>query len=254
MESLQMKPQLNKLLWEEKTFGIKAAKLNLEDEVKKEQWNTLIKEFKEYEMIVISNCGNNSKNNLLIGQLNNCFVADINVQFEKKPSNIIEERTDKIKITNNKDVDENLMKIAEQSFIYSRFMNDSNLDEEKAKKIYVDWTRNSFNKYNKYFVTYEECNKSVGFIIFSISENIATIELIAVDREYQNKRIGKAIMLKLEKFLYEVKKEVTLIRVGTQAENKNAIRFYQNSGFKLVEINTIYHNWNRKLKLGEGNF
>ena len=84
MQDLQMKTQLNKLLWEEKTFGIKAAKINLENEVKENQWNTLIKEFKEYEMIVISNCGNNSKNNLLIGQLNNCFVADINVQFEKK--------------------------------------------------------------------------------------------------------------------------------------------------------------------------
>ena len=53
------------------------------------------------------------------------------------------------------------------------------------------------------------------------------------------------MMLRLEKYLYEAKKEVTIIRVGTQAENKNAIRFYQNSGFKLVEINTIYHKWNR---------
>ena len=245
MQDLQMKTQLNKLLWEEKTFGIKAAKINLENEVKENQWNTLIKEFKEYEMIVISNCGNNSKNNLLIGQLNNCFVADINVQFEKKISKIIQERIDKIKITNNKEVDENLVKIAEQSFRYSRFMNDPNLDEEKAKKIYVDWTRNSFNKYNKYFVTYEECNKSVGFIIFSISKNIATIELIAVDREYQNKKIGKAMMLKLEKFLCKVKKEVTLIRVGTQAENENAIRFYQSRGFKLKSISPIYHFWER---------
>ena len=137
MQDLQMKTQLNKLLWEEKTFGIKAAKINLENEVKENQWNTLIKEFKEYEMIVISNYGNNSKNNLLIGQLNNCFVADINVQFEKKISKIIQERIDKIKITNNKEVDENLVKIAEQSFRYSRFMNDSNLDKEKAKRIYV---------------------------------------------------------------------------------------------------------------------
>ena len=128
--------------------------------------------------------------------------------------------------------------------MYSRFTNDPNLDKEKAKLIYVDWTRNSFSKENKHFVTYEEDNTSIGFIVFSINENIATIELVAVDREYQNKRIGKAMMIELDRFLYEVKNEVTLIKVGTQAENENAIRFYQNRGFKLVKINTIYHSWN----------
>lgn len=245
MQNLQMKPQLCKLLWEEETFEIKAAKLNLEGEVTKEQWNELNKEFEEYQMIVINNCGNNSKNNLLIGQLNNCSVADINVQFEKKPSNINEGKNINVKITNNKKFDENLIKIAEKSFIYSRFTNDPNLDKEKAKLIYVDWTRNSFNKENKYFVNYEDGNKSVGFIVFSINENIATIELVAVDREYQNKRIGKSMMIELERFLNEVKDEVTLIKVGTQAENENAIRFYQNREFKLVKINTIYHNWNK---------
>ena len=81
MQNLQMKPQLYKLLWEEETFEIKAAKLNLEGEVSKEQWNELSERFREYEMIVINNCGNNSKNNLLIGQLINCFVSDINVQY-----------------------------------------------------------------------------------------------------------------------------------------------------------------------------
>lgn len=245
MQNLQIKPQLCKLLWEEETFGIKAAKLNLEYEVAQEQWNELNKEFKEYEMIVINNCGNNSKNNLLIGELNNCFIADINVQFEKKHSNINEEKNINVRITNNKELDENLIKIAENSFVYSRFTNDPNLDKEKARLIYVDWTRNSFNKKNKYFVTYEEGNKSVGFIVFSINKNIATIELVAVDIEYQNKRIGKAMMIEIERFLYEVKKEVNLIKVGTQAENENAIRFYQNRGFKLVKINTIYHKWSK---------
>lgn len=244
MQNLQMKPQLYNLLWEEETFGIKAAKLNLEYEVTKEQWSELNKEFKEYEMIMINNCGNNSKNNLLIGKLNNCFVADINVQFEKKPSNINEEKNINVKISNNKEFDKNILKIAEKSFVYSRFTNDPNLDKEKAKLIYVDWTRNSFSKENKHFVTYEEDNTSIGFIVFSINENIATIELVAVDREYQNKRIGKAMMIELDRFLYEVKNEVTLIKVGTQAENENAIRFYQNRGFKLVKINTIYHSWN----------
>lgn len=245
MQNLQVKPQLCKLLWEEDTFGIKAAKLNLECELTKEDWSELNKEFKEYEMIVINNRGNNCKNNLLIGKLDNCFVADINVQFEKKPSNINEEKDNNVKITNNKKFDENLIKIAEESFIYSRFTNDPNLDRERAKFIYVDWTRSSFDKENKYFVTYENADRSFGFIVFSINENIATIELVAVDREYQNKRIGKTMMIELERFLYEVKNEVTLIKVGTQAENENAIRFYQNRGFKLVKINTIYHYWNK---------
>lgn len=245
MQNLQMKPQLCKLLWEEETFGIKAAKVNLDSELTKEQWDELNKEFKDYEMIVINNYGNNSKNNLLIGELDNCFLADINVQFEKTLSYIEGDINTNIKIVNNKKFDNSIIKIAEKSFIYSRFTNDPNLDREKAKLIYVDWTRNSFNRENKYFVTYEEGNRSIGFIVFSISESVATIELVAVDKEYQNKRIGKAMMIELERFLFEEKSDVTLIKVGTQAENENAIRFYQNRGFKLVKINTIYHCWNK---------
>lgn len=245
MQNLQMKPQLCKLLWEEETFGIKAAKVNLDNELTKEQWDELNKEFKDYEMIVINNYGNNSKNNLLIGELDNCFLADINVQFEKTLSYIEGDINTNIKIVNNKKFDNSIIKIAEKSFIYSRFTNDPNLDREKAKLIYVDWTKNSFDKENKYFVTYEESNKSIGFIVFYISEGVATIELVAVDKEYQNKKIGKEMMIELERFLNEVKDEVTLIKVGTQAENENAIRFYQNREFKLVKINTIYHNWNK---------
>lgn len=245
MQNLQMKPQLCKLLWEEETFGIKAAKVNLDNELTKENWDELNKEFKSYEMIVINNCGNNSKNNLLIGELDNCFLADINVQFEKTPSYIDKDINTNIKIVNNKKFDNSIIKIAEKSFIYSRFTNDPNLDREKAKLIYVDWTRNSFNKESKYFVTYEEGNKSIGFIVFSIIKSVATIELVAVDKKYQNKKIGKEMIIELERFLFEEKSEVNLIKVGTQAENENAIRFYQNRGFKLVKINTIYHGWNK---------
>lgn len=245
MQNLQMKPQLCKLLWEEETFGIKAAKVNLDNELAKENWDELNKEFKSYEMIVINNCGNNSKNNLLIGELDNCFLADINVQFEKTLSYIEGDINTNIKIVNNKKFDNSIIKIAEKSFIYSRFTNDPNLDREKAKLIYVDWTKNSFDKENKYFVTYEEGNKSIGFIVFSISEGVATIELVAVDKEYQNKKIGKEMMIELERFLFEEKSEVNLIKVGTQSENENAIRFYHNRGFKLVKINTIYHGWNK---------
>ncbi len=245
MQNLQMKPQLCKLLWEEETFGIKAAKINLDNELTKEQWYELNKEFKDYEMIVINNCGNNSKNNLLIGELNNCFLADINVQFEKIPSHIDKDINTNVKIVNNKNFDDIIIKIAEESFIYSRFTNDPNLDREKAKLIYVDWTRNSFNKEKKYFVTYEEDNKNIGFIVFSINGSVAIIELVAVDKQYQNRKIGKAMIVALERFLIEEKSGVNIIKVGTQAENESAIMFYQNRGFKLVKVNTIYHCWDK---------
>lgn len=246
MQNLQTKAQIYKLFWEEETFGIKAAKLNLESELTEEVWSNLKKKIKEYDMVVLNNYGNNSKNNLLISQLDNCYVSDINVQFQKKVSNISKSKNYKIKITNNKEIDEDILEIAKKSFIYSRFYNDPNLDNKKAKCIYVDWTRNSFNKENKYFVTYQENNKIIGFLIFSIDKNIATIELVAVDKKYQNKNIGKDIINEFERFLFKFKNNVTLINVGTQSENKKAIKFYQNLGFKLINIYTIYNKWNNK--------
>lgn len=245
MEQLQERPKVFKLSWEEKRIGIKASKVNLTNKLRDYQWDELIEEFNNYELVVINNEGNDSKNNLLIGKLDNSFVADINVQFEKVPSKIVEEKFNNVEINNNKKYDEDIVRIAEKSFVYSRFTIDPNFKNENAKLIYVDWTKNSFNQEDKYFVTCSLANRSIGYIIFSIDNKIATIELVAVDKRYQNMKIGKKMMIELERYIYEMRKEVSLIKVGTQSENETAIRFYQSRGFKLVKINTIYHHWKK---------
>ena len=246
MQHLQMKPRLYNLQWEKEKIGIDASKVNLTHGLKHEHWNQLMNEFNDYELVVINNLGNNSKNNVLIGSLDNSFVADINVQFEKGTCKVDEDKNSNVKIINNKDFDEDLIKIAEKSFLVSRFTIDPNFDSEKTRLVYVDWTKNSFNRDDKYFVTYELENKRVGFIVFSFTDNIANVELVAVDSNYQNRKIGKAMITELERFIYEERKEISLIRVGTQSENEVAIRFYQNRGFKVVKINTIYHYWNKE--------
>ena len=248
MQNLQMKPKVYDLIWEKEKIGIDASKVNLTHGIKENEWDELIEEFNDYELVVINNIGNNSKNNLLIGNLENSFVADINVQFEKVPCKVIDEKNNSVKIVNNKDYDDDLVKIAEKSFLVSRFTIDPNFNSEKTRLVYVDWTKNSFNKQDKYFVTYEVNNERVGFIVFSFNQDIATVELVAVHTDYQNKRVGRAMITELERFIYEERKDISLIRVGTQSENEAAIRFYQKRGFRVVKLNTIYHYWNKNLR------
>lgn len=62
------------------------------------------------------------------------------------------------------------------------------------------------------------------FLLFSISDNHAIIELIAVDKSKVNKGIGSQLLNELEYFSKE--KALTSIKVGTQIDNSEAIRFY----------------------------
>lgn len=238
-------PTIYELNWEMEKIGIKAGKVYLEHTYDEVEWKEMEKQWRGYELVVINNLGSNFDNNLMIGNVEKCFVSEINIQFEKRPTNSLESRNEDITVENNKPIDEDLLRIAAESFKFSRFIYDPNFNCEASKLVYVDWTKNSFNREDKYFIIFSIEKKSVGYLLFSINNSIATIELIAVDNNYKNRKIGKGMIVKLENFLSEKCNEVKLIRVGTQGENEQAIKFYQNNGFKVAKVNTIYHYWNR---------
>jgi len=233
--------ECNFLEWDTEYFGIKSGRVNIFGKlgvnVKKEILDFCI----EHDFITFYNYNNLREINEWIGNNTEAFLADLNIQFEKKITKNIEKPELDISIKNYLPYEKTIMVIAEESFKYSRFFNDRKLPQNRAKNIYIKWTENSFEKENKYFTVAKIDNKIAGFIIFNFNSDIAVIELIAVDKNYQGKKIGKQMLLKLEEFLED--KKVKILKVGTQVNNIEAVGFYSATGFKYVACNSVYHMW-----------
>lgn len=235
--------EIKKLDWDTDFFGIKSAKVILKRDINDIDINSIINYLKEnkFKFVTIQNTNNNDNNNYILKEVNRLFLTDVNIQFEKVLDlNIRKECNDKdVIINSNISYNQDIEKIASESFIYSRFINDKNLNN--GKSVYSEWVKNAFEKEDKFFVLNIQNNKVMGFLLFSIQNEQITIELIAVDSCSKHKGIGKKLINNLEAFAQ--KNNIKKINVGTQLNNLNAQNFYINCGFKHIINHSIYHLW-----------
>jgi ribosomal protein S18 acetylase RimI-like enzyme len=229
--------------WDTEYFEVRSARVVLKDIIHEAEQDEILDYCSRFDFVTINNLGNNKENNIWIGKKTKAFLTDMNIQFVKQiniQSTIVDEFTN---VYNSFPKNEDLLKIAQDAFLYSRFFNDSYLPKKKVQDIYVHWTNCAFNKSEKYFVITEINNKVAGYLLFSINveQSFATIELIAVDKEFRGQNIGKRLISELELFVYG--KGIKSIRVGTQVDNISAARFYNACGFQYTSCNSVYHFW-----------
>lgn len=227
--------------WDTKYFGVNTAKVVLHDKLEEHEFDELLQRTKEFQFVTFINVNNNPFNNFLIGKMTSSFLVDTNMQFQKKVTSKLEHAS--YRIENNCEEIIEVTYIASEEFNYSRFFNDPNLDFEAAKNIYANWVKNSFGRPDKYFILAKE-KEIVGFLLFSLKDDIATIELISLSARAQGKGVGTKLISTLENFAYE--KGISFIRVGTQVDNIQAVNFYLNKGFTYNEKSSVYHYWPRK--------
>lgn len=239
----EKKYECKHLQWDTDYFGFNSARVNLQEPVDEKAQNEIISFCSGYDFITISNNGNLKENNEWIGKGTNAFLADVNIQFSKELDTSSIYQDEATYVLNDYPHNERVVNIASNSFQYSRFYNDSLLPEELAKNIYVHWTQSSFSQENKYFILCQRESEIAGYMIFSINENIASVELIAVDKDYQRQKVGKSLVNKLEEFASN--RGVTVLKVGTQVNNISAIQFYTRMGFTYVSCGSVYHLWTR---------
>lgn len=235
--------EIQYLQWDTDYFGIKSARVNLKNAVTPNEQFHIIDQCKEFEFVTISNINNLKENNYWIGRKTNAYLSDVNIQFEKTILNDPITPIEHTNVYNNYPFNEQVLDIAKKVFKYSRFFNDPNLPEEKAKNIYQQWILNAFCKADKYFAVSEMVGDVAGYLLFSINEDVCTIELIAVNSEYQGMGIGKSLVSSMEKFLNNI--DINSVKVGTQINNISAFSFYSSLGFRYMSCNTIYHLFSR---------
>lgn len=232
-------------LWDTDYFGVMSAKVILKDSIPDHESDALMDFLNSFDFVTIANLDNNKENNYWLGKHMGMYLADINVQFIKDISGgRIESRTP-AEVFESYQHDERVLRIARGAFKYSRFYNDPNLPRDKAKGLYAHWAENAFGKSGRYYALTKDREEISGFALFSLNTNtsMGTIELLAVDEEHRGVRAGKSLIAGMESFMNQ--KGIENIKVGTQADNSSAIRFYNLCGFNQKTCNSIYHYWPR---------
>lgn len=231
--------------WDTDYFGVMSAKVILKDSLPENESDALMDFLSSFDFVTITNLDNNKENNYWLGKHEGIYLADINVQFIKDLSVGCVESETPAEVYESYQHDDRVLRIAHGAFKYSRFFNDPNLPRDKAKGVYAHWAENAFGKSGRYYAIAKNQGEISGFVLFSINTNasLGTIELLAVDEEHRGVRAGKSLIAGVESFMNQ--KGIKNIKVGTQADNSSAIRFYTSCGFNQKTCNSIYHYWPR---------
>lgn len=136
-----------------------------------------------------------------------------------------------------------LEKIAYDSFVYSRFHGDPEIDQEIANRSRAEWIKNACNGRAEMVFVAEIDKRPVGFVVCQIKnsekEKFGNLDLIAVDSQYRGRHIGRDLTIS---FLDFCKKNNCLFsKVGTQAHNIPAIKMYEKVGFLFNNAFYTFH-------------
>lgn len=131
-------------------------------------------------------------------------------------------------------------KIAETSFVYSRFHLDPRISDRSANGIKADWAGNFFKgERGDAMVIAEHDGKRCGFLQLVYMDDILLIDLIATVPGFRKKGIARSM---IGFALENLAAAFSGMRVGTQVANIPSQRLYASLGFKPVSASYILHH------------
>lgn len=163
------------------------------------------------------------------------YIVDTNVTFISNGRANISLPLD-ISVRKAEPKDEQAVRnIAATSFTKTRFHADPLIDCKIANKIKEEWAGNYFSgARGDEMLIAEKDGKVIGFNQILIRDNIAIIDLIAVDKDYQGRGVGKAMIAELQS-------SYARVRVGTQLANNGSIALYEKMGFAFENASYVMH-------------
>ena len=134
--------------------------------------------------------------------------------------------------------DQGATALASNGFIYTRFHQDSQIDNAIADQIKGAWVHNFFlGKRGQHMVVAKDGQKVVGFLQLLQKEGQLIIDLIATHPDYRKRGIANNMITFAEAHC----KGASEYLVGTQIANIPSIRLYQKMGFSLTEAKYVFH-------------
>jgi ribosomal protein S18 acetylase RimI-like enzyme len=139
-----------------------------------------------------------------------------------------------------------VMKIASNTFVFTRFHMDTEIKNDIANKIKAEWAGNYFSGKRGDKMLLAKVDKQVaGFLQLLKGENNTwVIDLIGISIEHQRKKIASNLILSAEKKL----KDCRRMLVGTQVANIASLRLYEKLGYRIIDTKYVlhYHGKNQK--------
>ena len=124
---------------------------------------------------------------------------------------------------------------------YSRFALDSKFPRGSFEKLYDLWVDKSLRKELADDVFLFKKDNVKGLLTVKYVDEMAKVGLVAVSKDSRGLGIGGKLLNGLESRAFQLNKHKIII--PTQRINKNACRFYANSGYKELKSSFIYHCW-----------
>lgn len=134
---------------------------------------------------------------------------------------------------------EELMSLALESGIFSRFKTDPGFRNGEYEKLYRLWIKSALERQEVLVA-----GDFAGFVTCQNSDNGSSIGLIAVDRSQRGFGWGKRLVKAAENVA--IKNGALSLKIGTQEANVTAVALYQGLGYQLIERTYVYHWWNRQ--------
>lgn len=169
-------------------------------------------------------------------------LVDTKVLY-RKSINIFNERPDP-NIFSFSSIDDykQLIDLAIESGVYSRFKLDSYFQNNEFERLYIEWIKSSVSRKiaDEVFI-YKSDEEILGFITVKVKNDAAEIGLIAVKEGQRGKKIGNKLLQVVE--FYAGIKGCKFLNVFTQEENIPACKFYEKNEFTVVSKQNVYHYW-----------
>ncbi|HKR05935.1 MAG TPA: GNAT family N-acetyltransferase [Bacteroidia bacterium] len=135
-----------------------------------------------------------------------------------------------------------LVSLAFESGIWSRFKVDERIGKQKFEELYTIWMEQSVTKkIAKTILVTVDGKRLTGMITLGEKNGAGNIGLVAVDANQRSKGLGYALFQ--EMFRWFIVHGYKKISVVTQEANESACRFYEKAGFKKVSAQEFYHFW-----------
>jgi dTDP-4-amino-4,6-dideoxy-D-galactose acyltransferase len=178
-----------------------------------------------------------SENEIVITGLK---LVEIKLEFQKTiiPSEISLPTNIKFYDNSKNDIHA-LKKLVLLSGHYSRFKLDANFEYNEFERMYSTWITKSTG--NILVKTYND--ELVGFVLYTLDNESARIDLISVFERYQGKGFASELIHQVEYLASQ--RGIERLHVATQEVNKNASNLYIKNKFKLFSKTYIYHNWEK---------
>ena len=173
---------IEKVEWDSDFFGYKVGKINVKDEL---NYNIDLINFDDYKLVYLfSKFKLQNFDSILLDEkvILNLNLIDQNIEND---NNIVSEFKDFSKFPQ-------LLDLAFQSGVYSRFKKDINFVNNEFERLYIKWITNSVvDKKSLVVFIYELDDKILGFVtVDKKSDTHASIGLIAVELNSRGQGIG----------------------------------------------------------------